>query len=110
VDLVGEAGGSLLVLMIEGPHSLHTHIMSSLYIYNAICHLLQWLQVIRMLPQPDICSLALGLKTEDWILFVVDVAVGSIMLVLMIETPNHFILIPALFYTYIMQFSTCYCG
>ena len=52
VVVVGVAGGSLLVLMIEAPHSLHTHIRSSSYIiYNAIHHLLQWLQVI-MIQQP----------------------------------------------------------
>jgi hypothetical protein len=45
---VGLAGGSLLVLTFEAPHSLHTHSRSSLYIYNAIQHLLQWLVVIRM--------------------------------------------------------------
>ena len=28
-------GGSLLILMIEVPHSLHTHIRSSLCMYNA---------------------------------------------------------------------------
>jgi hypothetical protein len=56
-------GGSLLVLMIEPPHSLHTHIRSSLHIYNAIQHLLQWLVVIRMLPHPDICPL--GPETES---------------------------------------------
>jgi hypothetical protein len=33
VDIVGVAGGSLLVLMFEAPHSLHTHIRSTLYIY-----------------------------------------------------------------------------
>jgi hypothetical protein len=52
VDDVGlVAGGSLflLVLMFETPHSLHTHIRSSLYIYHAIQHLLQWLQVISAL-------------------------------------------------------------
>jgi hypothetical protein len=36
VDVVGIGGGSLLVLMIKTPHTLHTHIRSSLYIYNAI--------------------------------------------------------------------------
>jgi hypothetical protein len=41
VDVVGIGGGFLLVLMIETPHSLHTHSRSSLYIYNAIQHLLQ---------------------------------------------------------------------
>jgi hypothetical protein len=41
VDVVGVGGGFLLVLMIETPHSLHTHSRSSLYIYNAIQHLLQ---------------------------------------------------------------------
>ena len=53
----GIGGGSLFVLMIETPHTLHTHSRSSLYIYNAIQHLQQWLPVIRMQPHPDICSL-----------------------------------------------------
>jgi hypothetical protein len=57
VEVVGVAGGSLLVLMIETPHPLHTLISSFLYIYNAIHHLLQWLVAIRMQLQPDICSL-----------------------------------------------------
>ena len=35
-------------MMIETPQPLHTHIRSSLYIYNAIQNLRQWLQVIRM--------------------------------------------------------------
>jgi hypothetical protein len=48
VDVVGVAGGSLLVLMFEAPHFLHTHIRSSLYIYNAIQHLLRWLVIISM--------------------------------------------------------------
>jgi hypothetical protein len=61
VDVVGVGGGSLLVLMIEAPHSFHTHIRSSLYIQ----HMLQWLQVTRMLPHPDtdICPLPLGLES-----------------------------------------------
>jgi uncharacterized protein YerC len=74
VDVVGVAGGSRLVLMIEAPNSLHTHRRSSLYIYNAIQHLLQRLQVIRMLPHTDI--------RPQW-----DVAGGS-RLVLMIEDPH----------------------
>jgi len=57
VDVVGIGGGYLLVLMIEPPHSIHTHSRSSLYIYNAIQHLQPWLPVIRMPPHPDICSL-----------------------------------------------------
>jgi hypothetical protein len=59
VEVVGLAGGSLLVVMIEAPHFLHTHShsRSSLYIYNAIQHLLQWLVVISMQLQPDICSM-----------------------------------------------------
>ena len=57
VDVVGIGGGSLFVLMIETPHPLHTHSRSSLYIYNAIQHLEQWLPVIRMPLHPDICSL-----------------------------------------------------
>jgi hypothetical protein len=35
----------MLYAMIEVPHPLHTHSRSSLYIYNAIQHLLQRLQV-----------------------------------------------------------------
>jgi len=46
VDVVGVLGGSLLVLMIEAPHSLHTHIRSSLYIYKVFQHLELWLVVI----------------------------------------------------------------
>jgi hypothetical protein len=37
----GLGGRSLLVLMIEAPHPPYTHSRSSLYIYNAIQHLLQ---------------------------------------------------------------------
>jgi hypothetical protein len=36
VYVVGIGGGFLLVLMIETPHSLHTHSRSSSYIYKAI--------------------------------------------------------------------------
>jgi len=54
LDVVGIGGGYLLVLIIQAPHSLHTHSRSSLYIYNAIQHLRQWLQVIRM--QPHTCN------------------------------------------------------
>ena len=46
----------LLVLMIDTPHTLHTHIISTSYIYDVFQHLQQWLQVIRMQLQPDICS------------------------------------------------------
>jgi len=35
LDVVGIGGGYLLVLLIEVPHSLHTHIRSFLCIYNA---------------------------------------------------------------------------
>jgi hypothetical protein len=41
VDVVGTGGGFLLVLMIQTPHSLHTHDRSSSYIYKAIQNLLQ---------------------------------------------------------------------
>ena len=54
MDVVGIGGGYLLVLLIETPQPLHTHIRSSLYIYNAIQNLRQWLQVIRM--QPHTCN------------------------------------------------------
>ena len=45
VDVVGVAGGSLLVLMFEAPHTLHTHSRSTLYIYKVFHCLLQWLVV-----------------------------------------------------------------
>ena len=48
--------GPLLVLMIETPHPVHTHSRSSLYIYKVFEHLQQWLRVIRVSLQPDICS------------------------------------------------------
>ena len=57
LSLVSVEDGSLLILMIEAPHSLHTHSRSSLYIYNAIQNLTLLLKVIRMQPHPDICSL-----------------------------------------------------
>jgi hypothetical protein len=57
VDVVGLGGGFLLVLMIETPHSLHTHSRSSSYIYNAIQHLPQFLVVIRLPTHPYICPL-----------------------------------------------------
>jgi hypothetical protein len=62
VNIVGVGDGSLLVLMIAVPHSLHTHSRSTLYIYKMFQHLLQWLVVIRMQLQPDI---ALG-EEEKW--------------------------------------------
>jgi hypothetical protein len=82
VDLfgVGVGGGYLLVLIIEAPHPLHTHSRSALYIYNAIQHLLLWLQVIRMPSHPYICS---------WDLRVDLLGVGGgYLLVLMIEAPH----------------------
>ena len=90
MDVVGIGGGYLLVLLIEVPHSLHTHSRSysihthsrsSLYIYNVIQHLRQWLQVIRMPPHPDICYL--GAKSEEWMPLV-----GGYLLVLMIQAPH----------------------
>jgi hypothetical protein len=57
MDLLGVGSWSMLVLMIEASHPLHTHSRFSLYIYNAIQNLLLWLQVIRMPPHPDIYSL-----------------------------------------------------
>ena len=78
--VVGIGGGSLLVLLIEAPHSLHTHSRSSSYIYNAIQHLRQCLQVISMPPHPDICSL--GPKSGCF-----GIGGGSL-LVLLIEAPH----------------------
>ena len=49
MDVVGIGGGSLLVLMIDTPHPVHTHSRSSLYICNAIQHLLLWLQVLKVI-------------------------------------------------------------
>jgi hypothetical protein len=73
---VGVGGGFLLVLMIEAPHPLHTHRRSTYYIYEVFQHLLQWLVVISILLQPDIC-LVVGLSIR-----------GGFLLVLMIETPR----------------------
>jgi len=65
--------------------------------------MLLWLQVIRMHPLPDIYSLwpetgCRGCRrwTLSWYLW--------------LRPPIPFILIADLLYTYIMQFSTCYCG
>ena len=44
MDVVGVAGGSLLVLIVEASNTLHTLSRSSLYIYTAIQHLLKRLQ------------------------------------------------------------------
>ena len=68
--VVGIGGGSLFVLMIETPHTLHTHSRSSLYLYKVFQHLRQCLVVIRMQLQPDICSQ--GPKSGD----VLGVGVG----------------------------------
>ncbi len=59
MDVVGIGGRFLLVVMIETPHSLHTHSRSSSYIsYKDFEHLLLWLVVvIRMQPHSDICPL-----------------------------------------------------
>jgi len=54
----------LLVLMIETPHPLHTHIRSSLYLYKVFQHLLQWLVVIRMLPHLRVDLVGVGVG--DW--------------------------------------------
>jgi hypothetical protein len=82
VDVVGIGGGSLLVLMIETPHPFHTHTRSSLYIFNAIMHLQQWLVAIRM-QLYLICALW-NLRVD-----VVGIGGGSL-LVLMIEPPQPF--------------------
>ena len=39
LSLVSVEDGSLLILMIEAPHSLHTRSRSPSYIYNAIQNL-----------------------------------------------------------------------
>ena len=43
--------------MIEAPHAPYTDRRSSLYMYKVLQHLLLWLVVIRMQPQPDILRL-----------------------------------------------------
>ena len=40
----------------ETPHTVQTHGRSTLYIYKVFEHLLQWLVVIQMQFQPNICS------------------------------------------------------
>jgi hypothetical protein len=99
---------NMLHVMIEAPHSLHTHNRSSSYIYNAIQHLLQLqrLEVIRMPPHTDIRSM--GPVRVD----VVGVAGWSVGLCwfLCLRPPIPFILMSSRLYTYIMQFSTCYSG
>ena len=73
--------GVTMGLMIETPHSLHTHTRSSLYIYNAIQHLLQGFCIIRMMQHHIITAL--------WDLRVNAVGIGGgFLLVLMIETPH----------------------
>jgi hypothetical protein len=103
VDVVGVLGGSLLVLMIEAPHSLHTHIRSSLYIYKVFQHLELWLVVIKG------CHHTLIFAVCDLRVDLLGVGGGSL-LVLMIEAPHPFILISDLLYTYIKCFSTLNCG
>ena len=55
MDVVGVAGGLLLVLMFEAPIPFIL-IGDLLYIYNAIQHLLQWLQVIKGCSSSHICA------------------------------------------------------
>jgi hypothetical protein len=80
VDVVGVRGGFLLVLMIQTPHSLHTHSRSSLYIYNAIQHLLLWLQVLG-------CCHTLIFTLCDLRVDLLDIGGGS-QFVLIIEASN----------------------
>jgi hypothetical protein len=47
----------VLLIMIETPHTLHTHSRSTVYMYKVFQHLLQWLVVIRMQLQLDITLL-----------------------------------------------------
>jgi hypothetical protein len=68
VDVVGVGGGSLLVHIIEAPHSFHTHIRSTLSIYNKMFqHLQLCLVVIRMLPHPYMCSVGPESGKWEWI-------------------------------------------
>jgi hypothetical protein len=81
VNVVGVGDGSLLVLITGTPDTLHTHTTSSLYIYNAIQHLLQWLAVIRMMQHHIVITL------WDLRVNVVGIGGGSL-LVLIIGTPH----------------------
>jgi hypothetical protein len=56
--------GVLLLRMIKTPHTLHTHSRSSSYIYLVFQHLLLWLVVKRIQPQPDICLV----HSDSWFL------------------------------------------
>jgi len=71
----------LLVIMIETPHPVHTHSRSSLYIYKVFEHLQQWLVVIRVSLQPDICS-------HLRVMLCMDSHLDPLLVVLMIETPH----------------------
>jgi hypothetical protein len=57
VDVVGVAGGSLLVYIIEAPHPLHTHRRSTLYIIKCNSSPATVASGLSMQLQPDIRSM-----------------------------------------------------
>jgi hypothetical protein len=96
-----------LYVMIGAAYPLHAHSRSTSYICNVFHHhhLLPWLVVIRMQPQPDVCwvtvvpvvgdslGVSLGLSCMLWL--------GHLIL---------FILISGFLHTCIMHFRKFYCG
>jgi hypothetical protein len=103
----GSLGFSLCnaVAMIAESNPLHTHIRSN---YKVLHHLLQWLVVIWMRPQPDICLVSQHSGSRwrvSWFL------TCNVLLVLMIgkTCPLHTHRWSTL-YIYTKCFSTCYSG
>jgi hypothetical protein len=89
--------------MIRTPHPLHAHRRSTLYIYKVFQHLLQWLLVIMIQSQPNICSL--GPESgcswcRRW----------SLCGYLWLRPHTQLMLIGGLLYIYIKCFSTFYSG
>jgi hypothetical protein len=103
--VLGVIAGFYVGSLIGASHPLHTHRRSTLYIYKEFQHLLQWLVVIRMQLQPNICSMEPETESgcpwcQSWILcWFFDMV-----------HPTQFILIAGQLYIYIKNFSTCYSG
>ena len=74
---------SMMWVMIEACHWIHTHIRSLLYIYIVFQHLLLWLVVIWMQPQH-----MLSLTHTQWWQKVIWSVPYCIMLWVMIEAPH----------------------
>ena len=84
-------------------------LLNNIYIYIVFQHLVPWLVVIRMQIQPYICYW----YWERWVDVVgadAEAEGGLSVSSYNLDPPIPFILIAGLLYTYIMQFSTCYCG